>query len=166
MNPIDTVPAWKHPWFLFVFGLPAIVVVACFVTLYLAIKSDDGVVADDYYKQGLAINQDLRRDDKAREHGLTAQLDFVGDSVELHLVSNPAASAALAGQPIKLVLQNMGVPAQDQVLTLVPTAQTGVWRSQLTRAPSKGLWQIRLEQADWRLIANVKGMLNQSVAFK
>ena len=36
-NTSDNGPAWKQPWFLFVMGLPAIVVVACFVTLFYAI---------------------------------------------------------------------------------------------------------------------------------
>ena len=36
---------------------PAIVVVAGIYTAYLAIVSNDGLVDDDYYKQGLAVSQ-------------------------------------------------------------------------------------------------------------
>ncbi|MBK6357531.1 MAG: FixH family protein [Betaproteobacteria bacterium] len=34
---------------------PATVVVAGFITLWMAVVSDDGLVTDDYYKQGLAV---------------------------------------------------------------------------------------------------------------
>lgn len=42
--------------------MPATAIVAGFITLWLAITSYDGLVADDYYKQGLAINQTLARE--------------------------------------------------------------------------------------------------------
>ncbi|MGL4767692.1 MAG: FixH family protein [Formosimonas sp.] len=158
--------AWKNPWFLLVIGLPAIVVVACFVTLYLAIVSDDGVVSDDYYKEGLAINQDLRRDKQARAYELKASLTLHDKQAELHLSGTPAANAALTGMPIKLVLQNMGLPAQDQTLTLVPSEKAGVWRTTLTQTAPKGVWHIRLESGDWRLSRKIDGLLNQTIEFK
>lgn len=157
-------PAWKHPWFLFVVGLPLIVVIACFVTMYLAFTTDDGVVSDDYYKEGLAINQDLRRDDKAQEYGLNGQLTLTGDIAELRLQGN--AKAALAGQPIQLFLQNMGVPAQDQRLTLVPTGEANVWRTTLKETPPKGLWLVRVETPEWRLMTKINGVLDQVIVLK
>lgn len=62
------------PWFLIAF--PAIAVVAGFATLYFAIESNDGLVNDDYYKQGLAINQVLERDKKAAELALHANASW------------------------------------------------------------------------------------------
>ncbi len=52
-------PWWKfgHVW-LVVAG-PAIVVVASFITLYLAITRPDPVVAEDYYRKGLDINKTM-----------------------------------------------------------------------------------------------------------
>src|SRR4051794_32043181 len=44
--------------------------------LCVAIVSNDGLVADDYYKQGLAINQTLSRDRTARAGAYTAHLLF------------------------------------------------------------------------------------------
>ena len=46
------------------------------ITLWLAITSFDGLVADDYYKQGLAINQTLARADAAQELRLVGRWDF------------------------------------------------------------------------------------------
>lgn len=48
---------WKfgHVW-LVVSG-PVVVVVASFITLYLAVTRPDPVVSEDYYQQGININQ-------------------------------------------------------------------------------------------------------------
>ncbi len=59
MKHVDTAPApwWKfgHVW-LVVSG-PLVVVVASFITLYLAVTRPDPVVSEDYYQQGININQ-------------------------------------------------------------------------------------------------------------
>lgn len=62
MAEIQTVsdgPWWKfgHVWM--VLAGPAIVVVASFVTLYLAVTRADPVLDEDYYRKGLQINQTL-----------------------------------------------------------------------------------------------------------
>ena len=67
-------PWYREPWPWLLMAGPAIVVVAGFFTLALAIRSADGLVADDYYKQGKAINMTLTRDARARELGYRAQL--------------------------------------------------------------------------------------------
>ena len=70
-------PAAGTPWYrqrwpwLLMLG-PAIVVVAGIVTAVIAIETDDGLVADDYYKRGLAINQTLERAARTAVLGLTA----------------------------------------------------------------------------------------------
>ena len=53
-------PWWKfgHVWL--VASGPAIVVVASFITLYLAITRPDPVVSEDYYQKGIDINKSLR----------------------------------------------------------------------------------------------------------
>jgi uncharacterized protein len=50
-------PWWKfgHVWL--VIAGPVIVVIAGFITLYLAISSPDPVVSEDYYRQGIEINR-------------------------------------------------------------------------------------------------------------
>ena len=65
------------PWFLI--ALPATVVVASFFMLYLAIKYSDTLVSDNYYRDGLAINQVLSQDIRARQLGLSAQIHFAED---------------------------------------------------------------------------------------
>ena len=50
---------WKfgHVWL--VIAGPALVVVASFITLYLALSRPDPLVSEDYYRQGMEINKTL-----------------------------------------------------------------------------------------------------------
>ena len=54
-------PWWKfgHVW-LIISG-PAVVVVAGFVTLYLAHSGSDQLVDEDYYRKGIEINKSLEK---------------------------------------------------------------------------------------------------------
>ena len=57
--PNSSGPWWKfgHMWM--VIGGPAVVVMASFVTIYLAVTRPDPVISEDYYQQGIQINQQL-----------------------------------------------------------------------------------------------------------
>jgi hypothetical protein len=68
-------PWYREPWPWLLMTGPAVVIVAGFLTLWLAVRSDDGLVADDYYKRGLAINQTLTRADRAGALALGARVD-------------------------------------------------------------------------------------------
>ena len=52
-------PWWKfgHVWM--VLAGPAVVVVASFVTFYLAASGADPIVDEDYYRKGIEINKTL-----------------------------------------------------------------------------------------------------------
>ena len=81
----DAKPWYREPWVWFLIAGPAIAIVGGFATLAIAIATDDGLVADDYYKQGLAVNQVLRRDARARELQLAATVDLSGGNVRIAL---------------------------------------------------------------------------------
>jgi hypothetical protein len=69
-------PWYKERWTWLLMLMPATAIVAGGITLWLAIKSFDGLVTDDYYKQGLAINQTLARANTAQDMGLLARVRF------------------------------------------------------------------------------------------
>jgi uncharacterized protein len=77
-------PWWKfgHVWM--VVAGPAVVVVAGFVTLYLAVRTPDPVVSEDYYRKGIEINKTLEADPnslapaiQARNHAATGVTPLV-----------------------------------------------------------------------------------------
>ena len=56
-------PWYREPWPWILMSVPATAVVAGIITLWLAVSSADGLVAEDYYKQGLAINRVIEREE-------------------------------------------------------------------------------------------------------
>lgn len=59
-NTLDLpAPWWKFGYVWMVLAGPAIVVVAGFATLYLAITRPDPVITTDYYRKGIEINKTL-----------------------------------------------------------------------------------------------------------
>lgn len=57
--PGSTGPWWKYGHMWLVVAGPVVVVVASLVTLYLAVARPDPLVSEDYYRQGIEINQTL-----------------------------------------------------------------------------------------------------------
>ena len=83
MAILKSPPWYREPWPWILIMLPMSAVVASLITLWLAIKSADGLVEDDYYKQGIGINKILRRDQAAQalHLGATLSLDRDGKSL-------------------------------------------------------------------------------------
>jgi len=80
------------PWFLIL--LPASVVVAGLSTVYIASRHADDLVVDDYYREGLAINQKLDKKLRAEALRLSAQLRF-GEGWVTARVQGPVDDPAL-----------------------------------------------------------------------
>ncbi len=78
--PEHLVPWYKQFWPWFIISLPATVVVAGLVTVYIAFDNADSLVADDYYKQGLAINGNIKMQTNASTYGYAALLKRMPDN--------------------------------------------------------------------------------------
>jgi hypothetical protein len=75
MNTLASPKPWyreRWPWLLAI--MPTVAVFGGIITAWLAVTSNDGLVVDDYYKQGKAINQTKARDRQAQVLGLSAHL--------------------------------------------------------------------------------------------
>lgn len=80
---LDKQPWHRQFWPWFLIALPATVVVASLITVYIAFKHQDPLVVDSYYRKGLAINQVLEQDRLAAQLGLTAEVRLDPESGEL-----------------------------------------------------------------------------------
>jgi hypothetical protein len=159
----DSGPWYQEPWPWILFGLPGIVVVASFVTLWLAVRSDDGVVAADYYKQGLSINAELSRVRKATDLGLVADVEFAGlasgDSVQVRLSSEKSLPQEAA---LRLRLIHPGHGGFDRVVMLSRMsneANGAVYVGQLGEDAVRAhpvAWLVSLETQAWRLDGQMK----------
>lgn len=57
-NTLDSsAPWWRFGYVWLVFAGPAVVVVASFITLYLAVSRPDPVISEDYYQKRVEVNK-------------------------------------------------------------------------------------------------------------
>ncbi len=147
-TPIAVSKPWYRelwPWLLI--AGPATVVVAALATAWIAAATDDGVIADDYYKRGLMINKELDRTARAEAMRLGAVLRVASVGavrVELSGIESTAAPAA-----VKLTLAHPTRAGRDRVLTLTRSAD-GAYTGTLG-VPVHGRWHVTVETAAWRL---------------
>ena len=137
-------PWYREPWPWLLMSGPAAVLVAGAVTTWIAFASADGLVAEDYYKQGLGINRVLAREEAARSRGISASV-----AVEKKLLRVKLSGAA--PEAIFVHLAHATRAGHDQRLRLVP-AREGVYEAEL--APlAPGRWRAVIEDphARWRL---------------
>lgn len=50
---------WRYGLAWLVFGGPAAVVIACIITVYIAVIAQDPVIDEDYYRHGIEMNKTL-----------------------------------------------------------------------------------------------------------
>jgi hypothetical protein len=144
----DLRPWYREPYVWLLISLPLSAVIAGFYTLYLAIVSDDGLVADDYYKRGKEINLVIKRDRAAAELGLSANTRFDFDLGKIAVDLNRQNSYQAPAQ-LSLRLLHATRAGYDQNLTLqrLPNGQYfGLYKSLVP-----GRWYLQLETEDWRL---------------
>ena len=142
-------PWYRHRWPWFIMLGPAAVMLATAVTVGLALGQPDAVVVDDYYKQGKAINQDLRRDRVASglQLAFTARYKAGTGRLEARLESFGQPVRA----PFRIHLAHPTLPRKDLVLEARPDERGLVAISvpglEMTR------WQVVVEGAgrEWRL---------------
>jgi hypothetical protein len=140
-------------------SLPAIAVVAGLATVWIAYQSADGLVVGDYYKEGLAINQTLQRDDAAQALALAATVKSEDGALVLTLAGH------LTTYPGELILTLAHPTHQgmDHTLTL-HHAGGGHYRAVLPAMPA-GKWHAQLIDAasTWRLAGVLHSPFQQAV---
>jgi hypothetical protein len=141
-------PWYREPWPWLIMAGPATVVVAGVATAVIAFRGADGLVADDYYKQGLGINRQIARDEAARELGIAGRVQLDKGVARLSL-----RSASALPDRLTLRLAHPSRAADDRVLYPARTAE-GVWEAPLQPLPA-GRWLAIVETAQWRVSAHL-----------
>ena len=146
-------PWYRHRWpWLLMIG-PAWVLVAGAIVGYLAASRPDAMVVDDYYRQGKAINQDLRRERAAAARAIAVALDYragAGGGVINGVLR--AGAQPLAGA-LRLRLIHPTQPERDIVLDAVADAQGAFLLAVPALADTR--WQVQIEgaQREWKVAA-------------
>jgi len=141
-------PWYKQFWPWVLIGLPASAVIAGVITLWIALLNPVSLVADDYYKQGLAINQDRARQRRAEAKGLQADFSLVADAGTVLLDLNQDVNER---RQLKLSLVHPTRASEDRAGLLTINMQGTL--SGVIKPPSTGRWQVIVEPSDgeWRL---------------
>lgn len=145
-------PWYREPWPWILAAGPLTVVVAACYTAWLAVKSNDGLVTEDYYRKGLSANQTIARNEHAARMGLVAGLRIAGDTLAVRL---EAREQGFAMPPrLALTISHPTRAGLDQFRVLV---RDGEVYSGEVRLPAAGHWLILLEdeQKTWRIMGNV-----------
>jgi len=145
-------PWYREPWPWILMTGPAIVIVAGIYTAYLAVSTSDGLVADDYYKKGLAVGKTIASSESAQKHGLAVALRVTPDGFAIKLSARDREFVAPKSLVITLSHPTRAGLDQTGVFERVGDAYIGK-----LRLPASGHWLVLIEDEprSWRLMGNV-----------
>jgi len=145
----DTVPWYKQFWPWFLISLPLSVVIASIVTINIAISTNDGLVSDDYYKEGLAIHKDADSTARAKSLGIAGGVDYDTETgaITISLDKAPPAGTGL----ITLKVTHPTLPNRDQSIQLTPLDPSSYTGRLDPLGPAR--WKLQLYPSDksWRI---------------
>ncbi|MEE8364523.1 MAG: FixH family protein [Gammaproteobacteria bacterium] len=153
--------SWKtdgYVWMLIL--IPSSAVVMGIILLTLAIQSDTGLVVDDYYRQGKAINRVLDRDTQATAMGLeaTLRLDASRNRLEFRLDSGPGSAL---DQQLVLHFFHSTRAGRDRTVLLKRVGDRD-YIGDFTEL-SAGRWDVQVSTGQWRLVASLWSPGNTSL---
>lgn len=152
-NQQDVLPWYRQFWPWFLMALPASAVIAGISTVFIATINKDNLVVDNYYKQGLAINQTLTQQELAKELGLSGNATLDVEQGKLNLLLSAVKS--IDDPQLKLTLVHATLAELDQVVFLNRVATNNY--SGTIKNLTTGKWHLILEpiNAQWRIEASL-----------
>ena len=162
MNIESALPWYKHRFVWFVVAIPFAAVVMGVIMIYLATTSDDGLVADDYYKKGLAINRSLERDAAANEKEISANIEVDNEQGTIKIILNKG-NLKIYPEILQLKLQ-FATHASNDVQVELHHGQNNQYIGYMKKPLPEGKWYFELSGGEWRLNAhaNIKKRVNIS----
>lgn len=162
---MDILPWYRQPWPWFLIALPGFAVVGSVITAAIAMRGNDDVVAPDYYRRGLAINQELERRQRAAELGLTIELAatgaFTGDRLTLRVAGRSVVPPDAALR-VYLIDRNGATAALPMVFARTSASAdgyeasySGVLPADLEIGRYDGVARVVVESSTWRLDTTV-----------
>lgn len=144
----NVLPWYRQGWPWLLIAIPASAVIGGIITLALAVQSPNALVVDDYYKEGLAINQKMHRLATAENMNLQGLLRSDGKQLTLRLDS----AAPVSDSTLTLRLVHATRAELDRQLELRRTDDgsyiaelekliAGTWY--LFLQPGNNAWEIR-----------------------
>ena len=154
-------PWHKYPLVWMMLAIPFSAVIMGVIMIWLAVDTDDGLVADDYYKQGLEINRVISRDKKAAELGLSAVIEFDNSA---RIINIQFDKGSLDAFPKSLTLNIQHATRENSDLTvLLDHGIDDRYIGHVKQDISEGVWYFEIADADWKLNARSHVRLNNII---
>lgn len=150
----ETLPWHKQFWPWFIIFFPALAVVAGIATIIIAVKTDDGLVEENYYKAGLAINKTIEDEANAKAMGLSAHIKIVPESHQLHLKLTGIKKV----EPKRLILNLIHPTIKNRDISVpLQLGNNAEYSGFLTTLPEDGRWYVTLvpESKQWRISSEI-----------
>ncbi len=143
-------PWYRQFWPWVLIALPASSIVTSGLLILAAIADPDGLVVDNYYKEGLALNRNLAVQRQAEAMGLRADFIFYPEAGTVRVLVEAAEP-----QQATLRLVHPTRARKDLQSELYRDMHGGL--SGVIGVPRQGYWRIVLEPADasWRLVGRL-----------
>jgi uncharacterized protein len=148
----EKIPWYREPYVWLLIAFPLSAVIGGIITVALAIVSNDGLVVDDYYKEGLEINRVLKRDRTASNLEIHARLQFSPehDRLRLYLSGNPEFRA-----PDKVLIHFLHSTRAGFDHQISATRDNNDMYGAEIPPLTRGNWYIQIETEDWRLLESI-----------
>jgi len=154
--------AWyKQGWPWFIISIPLAAVAFGILMLVVVEEHPDDLVVDDYYKDGMAINKQIARDNNATRRGIIVSLATANDK-GVKFRFNHVTDAAVAFNLYHIVDRS-----KDKRLVLYPESEAGTYGtsdgSLADVFHSRGIWYVEFEgsNGNWRLRGRIETPLEK-----
>jgi len=143
---------YREPYVWLLIAFPLTAVIGGSITAILALESDDGLVVDDYYNQGLEINQVLERDQAAVNQGIEAKLQISREqhSIRLFLSGNESFKP-----PAQLSVSFLHATRSGFDQKILASSKDGnLYQAELP-VLVPGRWNVQIETDNWRVLKSL-----------
>ncbi|ROS05268.1 hypothetical protein EDC56_0798 [Sinobacterium caligoides] len=153
----DDQPWFKQFWPWFIIALPATAVVASLHLVYVAMEQKPDLVRTNYYKDGLAINEELSAERLADQLDINADMRFTDEMITIDL------KGRIHTKPVNIVIAFQHPTDATKDTTIIATrGADNIYRS--TEGIPAQRWYIGLEGMDEASMKmwNIKGEVDLS----
>jgi len=116
-NDPSSNPWYKQPWLWFLLSIPIASVILSSIMVTVAVVGKDSLVSDNYYKDGIGINQTIEQDRLAIQLNIVPIITIQDKTVIINIQSAKMPTQAF----LTLKLLHPTVSEKDLTIRLLPT---------------------------------------------
>ena len=157
-NTPSTNPWYKQPWLWFILSVPIASVILSSIMVSVAVIGKDSLVSDNYYKDGMGINQTIEQDKLAVQLNIIPVVTIQDTTVTVKIQSEAMTTQAF----LTLKLLHPTVSEKDLTIRLLPTPD-GFIGDLPNKAEGRRYLDLYGFDNSWRIREEVYLPLNQHI---